>query len=57
MNLLQHLIPALKYLLMIAIVVAIVFVGFYQLTLLRRPWFWALVAGTAVLAIIVHFSK
>ena len=37
-----------QYLLMIALAVAIVFLGFYQVALMRRLWFWMLIIGMAV---------
>jgi len=37
-----------QYLLMIALAVAIVFLGFYQVALMRRLWFWMFIIGMAV---------
>jgi hypothetical protein len=51
MNVLQH---APGYLLMIAIFIAIAFLGFYQFMLLRRWWFWILMVVMAILTIIVR---
>jgi hypothetical protein len=50
-DVLQHL-PG--QLLMIAIMIAIVFLGFYQFVLLRRWGFWLLVIVILALAIIVR---
>jgi hypothetical protein len=54
MSVLQHL-PG--YVLMIAIIIAIVCLGFYQLVLLRRWWFWLLIIVMAALAIIVRILR